>query len=700
MTLRYCVWLLVLCGSAFAESLIVYLPSEAAPSQFAFDELNHFLSHLSGQSVVRTEAADNGQILLIMADALPESLKNKIRVADAPESFHVRQITDGDTRRIVVCGRDDRGLLYGVYELIELYMARIQGSPLVDISFNFRAGSGKNVDLFSLEPDIRKTPFYKHRGLHLDFISLGAGAVLGIDPSQPRDKEVWRQWSDWCARHRLNFISSWPYGKTNWWELVSASVLPKATALTAEQIDRSIAIRRELLDYTTLRQVDTYLMNYVPGKGSPEMAAAYPYLFTENHEKNVSRFCYNQDDLWKFFTEVIENVSSTYPQMDGFNLRRWGESYPCECDYCKGRDTELSRQLLQKMIEAAVVVRTDLKLLLSGYMEPEYAAHFPDRVVCMIKWGNDWDPSPDPGRSAEYLKRYGSKEVIIDIALPCEESFPLGLIEHTYLDAGIKKYALQPKQYPNLKGFAAGFGDSNFGFLSELNYIVFSRLVREPENFDTQAFCRAYLNNKFGKAASGAILESLNIQAEVWSAFFCSKERGGLEFVSLAPYSNWARFGDLYTSFPNGGMKAFDHIQTQSVEVQKKSFEHVSLICDKQMKAYTLAALAALKAPLRNQAPMKDFVHQTGAYLSYLESRKSLLKAFIARHEGRYDMWKQHLKKTAASNQKLLGHLKAKPNNVGYGDQGGNIADWELKRLLEGIEDENARIVEFTKSSK
>jgi len=121
---------------------------------------------------------------------LPYKLVN---LPDVAESFAIKSINQNNKKQIIICGYDNRGLLYGVYELIEIYMSKISGSEYVDISFDFKEGSGRAYDITNLDIDLSKSPFYKNRGIHLDFISMGTGAMLGIDSSQPKDKEVWKR---------------------------------------------------------------------------------------------------------------------------------------------------------------------------------------------------------------------------------------------------------------------------------------------------------------------------------------------------------------------------------------------------------------------------------------------------------------------------------------------------------------------------
>jgi hypothetical protein len=680
--------LLTGCNNKKTEYFIYAESTNPQVINTAKDELIHYLSHLSDKPVQITQKSDSADILLYTLAQLPNSVELSEKPAN-PEEFVIATVNHNGRSQIIICGFDERAVLYGVYELIEHYMSRINNSPWIDISFDFERGAGRHIDILDEEISLRKVPFYKNRGIHLDFIGLGAGAMLDSDSSQRMDKEVWKRWSKWGARHRLNFITNWPYGKTNWWELVPDSVLEGATNFSPDDLNQSIDIRMQMLDYTRSFALDPYLMNYVPGKGSKEMVANFPNLFTYNHEKHVARFCYQQPELWEIFNDVIVSVTNLYPEMEGFNLRRWGESYPCECDFCIGRDTELSRQLLINMIENAKLEREDLKILLSGYADPEYAKHFPDYVTCMIKWGNDWDPSPDPGRSSEYLRSYGKKDIIIDIALPAEESFPLGLIQHTHITEGILKHALNRDEYPNLSGFAAGLGDSDIEFITELNYIIFSKLIRDPELFDLQEFVNAYLTNKFGKESAADIQESLDIQAAVWSDFFLTRERGGFEFANLAPYSNWARFGDLFVSFPNGGKNAFEWLQERSDDELNESLIMIDQLLPLQIKAYDLIINTKDQIPAKNQVIFNDYLIQTRGYLSYLQSRKALVEGFLAHRKGIKDESLTKIRMTINFNAQLIEALKDKPNNVGYGDTGGNIADWELNRAIEGIEIEN-----------
>jgi hypothetical protein len=683
------------CAVSAADALTIMVPSDAVPiERHAASELQSYLGHLLGRDVVLSGARSKGQILLFTAADLPTDLRSTLAPPEAPESFVLKSVTYDGCVKTIICGRDAVGTLYGAYELVETVMVRIQGNSNVDISFYFERGSGRAIDLGKLNLDISQTPFYRNRGLHLDFIGLGTAAMLGKDREQPKDGEVWRAWTDWCARHRLNFITNWPYGKTNWWELVPDSVLPRATDFSAADLAAGIEARRRLLAYSAGRGVAPYLMNYVPGRGTKAMAKNHPELFTYSPgaHAEVARFCYKQKALWDDFTTVMAEVTHTYPEMAGFNLRRWGESYPCECDFCCGRDPELSLKLLQEMTRSAIAARPELKLLLSGNIPADYAAHFPDNVACMIKWGNDWDPSPDPGYSSVDLNAYGKKDVIIDVALPCEESFPIGMVEHTYLDAGIRKYADHRGAYPNLSGFCAGLGDSDFGFITELNYIVFARLARDPIGFDVAAFCRAYLANKFGPGPADDLLQSLDLQAAALNRFFCTEARGGFEFLSLAPYSNWARFGDLYTSYPFNGVCALDWIRKQPPDQLRHSLALLGPLLAQQTEAFQLVASVEQSVLPRSHRAYLDYRLQTEAFLCYFQSRAALLRAILAGVDGDQTRARAEMQRVVDANRRLETVLRVKPNVVSYGDQGGNIAGWELKRLLDGIEAEDARI--------
>jgi hypothetical protein len=145
----------------------------------------------------------------------------------------------------------------------------------------------------------------------------------------------------------------------------------------------------------------------------------------------------------------------------------------------------------------------------------------------------------------------------------------------------------------------------------------------------------------------------------------------------------------LFVSFPNGGKNAFEWLQERSDDELNESLIMIDQLLPLQIKAYDLIINTKDQIPAKNQVIFNDYLIQTRGYLSYLQSRKALVEGFLANRKGIKDESLTKIRMTINFNAQLIEALKDKPNNVGYGDTGGNIADWELSRAIEGIEIEN-----------
>ncbi len=120
-TILLALCLALMAGAAPAETVVVASPAKANPAQrFAVDELASYLGRIYPQTrfVTAGKLPASGKAILVGSDAAARSL-----VADAdlsqPESYAVRSVRRGHQQLGVIAGADPRGVVYGVYALLE-----------------------------------------------------------------------------------------------------------------------------------------------------------------------------------------------------------------------------------------------------------------------------------------------------------------------------------------------------------------------------------------------------------------------------------------------------------------------------------------------------------------------------------------------------------------------------------------------------
>jgi len=542
--------LLAVVSAAWADTAArqVYyrLPDEPTPvERCAAGLLAERFSQLTGAEVIEATGWAGGRpSLVITLQRVTEDTHGELETESVPvqpESYRVFR----EGRSLVIAGADERGMLYGVTAFLEWLIA--WSSPIdyacVDIDFDVERGIA--AGFLDERPDVSLSgaPFFPDRRFLLSNLALGVGDLVAPDRDIEKynlyseiktgyagSADTWRAWSDWLARHRCNGISNWPYSAgTNWWELVHDPALAGMSIWSADEIRRAYEVRRSLIEYAASRGQAPYLMNYIPGATTPQIQRERPELV------GVPRggpppFCLSSEATRGVFVTAAKRIMADYPDLAGLHIRWWGESFPCHCEGCMGNHRRLMRSLTTDVIAAVMASRPDARVLLSGFHQQgdaDYARVLPSRVTLQTKWRRDWEPDADPDVGFAEIANFRIP-LIISQALPAEEAQELGAVQYTTLVRGMDLYARNRSSMPNFSGFSVVCGERDFGFVTELNYLVAAKVNWYGPSFDADAFALAYLSNRFGPDAAEPLLSALQLQSEmlaVWSEDFCSTVR-------------------------------------------------------------------------------------------------------------------------------------------------------------------------------
>ncbi len=303
-------------------------------------------------------------IKLILESKLDGSLGEEgYRVTIGPSGVMIRSATE-------------RGLLYGGISLIEWVIAKttsgIQDPYHADIDFPVYAGHSREFLQNLPEDKFESTPFYPIRLFLLNNYAMGVSDLIdselilekynfysGVDGGFTDAIDTWKKWCDWGSRHRINRVSNWPYSAgTNWWDLALDDATKGMSKYPEKEILQAAQVREEMFKYAKSRGIKPFLMNYLTGSATPTIQKNRPDLIGEldsedRHHTGAISFCHADDRLKNVFTAQIRAILRTYPSLGGVHIRWWGESFPCQCDNCNGRQGELQRKLTIEIIEAA-----------------------------------------------------------------------------------------------------------------------------------------------------------------------------------------------------------------------------------------------------------------------------------------------------------------------------------------------------------
>ena len=576
---------------------------------------------------------------------------------------------------ITITASTENGVLYGSIAMLEWVIAKtttgVKDPANVDIDFPLIAGQARDFLQNLPEDRFESKPFYPTRFFHLNNYAMGVSDLIdsevllhknnyysGVDRGFDDAENTWKVWCDWLSRHKINNISNWPYSAgTNWWDLAVDPATKGMSKYPEKEILKSAKVREELFKYARSRGVKPYLMNYLTGSATPTIAKNHPEIIGELDKDNTDHigaisYCHADDGLRKMFTSQIKAILRTYPSLAGIHIRWWGESFPCQCSNCNGRQGELQRKLTLEIIDAAVEERPEIEFLLSGRLflhgTPEFWDALPKNVVVQAKWGIDWEPTSDPNLDFEDIIQT-KHPLLISEALPGEEVTPFGSVQYLPYGEGLLKYAKAANEVPNVQGFSVGVADKDFGWITETNYMAAAKLNWAPFEVKIEKYIGNYLRATYGNGSED-IYKALELTQKAWEEF-------SVDFDGVAIYVDWMQIAWMH------GIDSVANADPKKLQQNIKRIEKHS-----QMLTQSLFILerARNKVNPNSLVAFDDLVIMTEAFAEFFTSRQLLAEAFNHRNMKEFEKMRNKLKMVNESTERLIILAQSKPNYTGY----------------------------------
>ncbi len=579
--------------------------------------------------------------------------------------------------KVSISAAKEQGALYGSIAFIEWIMCNTS-SYLVDINnidIDFQMQSGQAADFLNNLPNysVESKPFYSLRGMQCANFALGVADLIDTDKAdkfvcmysnQPGGFKTsayeWKKWCDWLVRHKMNFISNWPYSMgTNWWELAYDPATAKMTQYTPEEIKKAAKIREELLQYAKDRGVKPYLMNYVLGAPNPTIIKNYPeFIGPKQRPEWPAAFCMSSPGLKEMFQTQIRAILKTYPSLGGLHLRWWGESFPCTCEKCNKRWAQLIHEYTMTIINTAKETRPDIDIIISGWIRgggsKELADELPDNVIIQTKWGIDWEPTSFPNIPYKNITEV-KQRFMISQCMPGEEFHPVGCPQYKGFQTGIRQYTNDISKFKNLSGFAIVSAEKDYEWITAMSFISASHLNWDPFKTDANSLTRNFISSKLCLKPENAIiadkiLKAMNLTQDVWGCY-C------VDFGGVTQYLDCYRLQELF------GLK---RVKTLEIDSLNKGLDEMTGYLKSMQESFDLVADAEkLYKEINNSqssAFLDDIVIQTDVLTKYIASRVSMTKAFIYLNNKKYDLAREELGKMKILDQQLLDSVMKKPN--------------------------------------
>lgn len=611
----------------------------------------------------RIEVLADADVMVVALDDADARIRLILDAAMKPElgreGFRI-DVADGRAR---IKAADGPGLLFGVCGFIEWVMAHTTDGLIdrenVDIDFPVQRGQAKTFLANLPDASITETPFYSLRGAQMTNFAMGVADLIdtdkkiekynpysGIYTGYAESAALWKQWCDWLARHRMNYVANWPYSAgTNWWELALDPATKGMSHYSDEEIRRAAKVREELLAYARSRGLAPFLMNYVPGAPTDTIRKNRPDLVGEKwNAVYPAPFALSNPKTTDVFLAQIRAIARTYPSMAGLHLRWWGESFldPKERQ-------QLQENLTRAMMEALKAERGDLRSIISGFFAAggteAYAHTLPEDTIIQNKWGHDWEPINEPGVPMDWIRNV-ERPFLISQNLPGEEYHSIGGVQYRSVEAGMRKYVDHASRMPNLAGFAIVAGEKDFAWITVLNYLAMARLNWSPEATNVSALVKNYLALHYGHDAVEPAYKAMELTQDAMEEYI-------LRFAGVSHYVNCFR---THNMFGIAHIKGLDRERIEAGHAQLT--RHVRDLTE----AVGLLEQAADKVKSAGRKSYRDLMIQTQWYADFLASRLLMAEAFIHRLDRDIDGMVAKLKKLKAAGEHLTTLALSKPN--------------------------------------
>ncbi len=560
------------------------------------------------------------------------------------------------------------GVMYGCSRFIEWVMENTTEGLVhkghVDIDFPVKRGQAKDFLLYMPKTVIEEQPFYSVRAVELANLELGVSDLIETDVPMEKYNNyskinepyklagmTWKKWCDWMARHRMNIVTNWPYSSgTNWWDLAVNPDTAGMSKYSTEDITKAAEKREELLAYARSRGVRPLLMNYVPGAVQRAVKQTHPDIVgTKRIEHHPDSYLLSNPKTSDLFISQIKAITRTYPSLGGFHFRWWGESFPSLEDSKSGKYRELSAGLINSMMRASREVNPDLDLIFSGFYQSggnaEIAATLLPDVIIQSKWATDWEPYYDP--AVPYDKITSVKQpYIISQGLPSEEFHSIGSAQYDTLAEGIKKYAKDAEEVPNLVGFSTVTGEKDHKWVTGTNYIALSHLDWAPLDSDMEKLMVNYYALHYGKDAAQPVYDAFKIKQDVYAEYV-------VDFAKITKYSNCLR---------THGMFGLTEAELSTIGTLKRGLAQVTRHYKDMQKALALINSVSDTVKPEGKQHFRDMLIGMQWFTEFFSSRMLMAEAMIAKKSGDIDEMTELMRQLRIKNRQLQFISASKPN--------------------------------------
>lgn len=600
---------------------------------YALEELEHFIQKLTGVQLEHrhdSESLPAGNVILIgasdsnryIAELYNRGILSRTKQL-SEEGFMIRAVNNGSQDFLVVEAGQGRGIIYGVYALVENAIEKITGLTPADLDFYIKQVNTLDVEIQNL----RSEPFYPVRC-----------ALSQEDP-------------EWLSRHRVNLSGAeGVWSGTGIDDGLGTAFKYVYDSQFDDMQDESYSrrLKRVVELQVRLRElkekgIDSYLFMYIMGEPTKAMMENHPELLEDKVQYKNSRngawyspVSWTKPEVRAVMKELVKSIVKTYsPLLSGFHLRSWGGETRAPAG--KGVDQqELLWEIYFDIIEAAREVDPNFKLLISGYdqywlKDPDraYAAGLPQGTIIMWKWGLDGEPTSDPGIPFEFINSIGSLgHKVLVLSHDVEEVMPLWMVEADMFVEGVRKYA----DNQSIKGLG-GFTLQGETGLAHLDKIVSARIGWNPYE-DHVALMGNYLISFYGLPSAPHILKALQLNSQTLADYF-SDFAGSLSFSGK--YGDGSR--GYATRFWNiiGPEAIKDTLSIPDLSTARYARKRfTSLLPRQQIAANEMAAARDIAKPASNEAgwDYMDGLHLMKMWVRFFESRLRLAEALESGLQG------------------------------------------------------------------
>lgn len=375
---------LVTVAERHATSWRIAIAGTASPSaDWAGTELQKYLQQMAG---CKFPIAKDSQTKPVIVVGLRSALSAKDRELLPPSArgfdgyaIAVRPATRKIPARIMVGGDNARGVIYGVYDLLERFGCR----------------------WFYPTQDAADPEVVPRRAV----LSLPGGSWAVASPMKYRicngtewffemQPEPARKQLEWAVKARYNAMG-WQ-GDTHtpleiqYRQLADAGLLKDLTR-------RDMFLHGPAHSFNLLLRAEDYMTNH-PDWFGMRNGKRVPQTFAG------AQFCWSNPEARKKFTKNVEVFAKSAPQMSILCLVPFDGGQACECDECKKAGaSNLLMLLMGEVIERLKVSRPDLLVeTVGGYGAvtdpPENARIHPDQRVVWAHWGRGYTTGYDDAR--------------------------------------------------------------------------------------------------------------------------------------------------------------------------------------------------------------------------------------------------------------------------------------------------------------